>query len=120
MVTNDSSFIAFLERKIASAERCTKKGECLNATLKPTAMIQVVLLEDDYCYYTVNISSYSEFRLLTIDGKSYVPDEELQDVIVEIVKFCDVNKKKIPIKKLHAILRGERDDSYPYWPLLNP
>lgn len=83
-------------------------------------MIQVVLLEDDYCYYTVNISSYSEFRLLTIDGKSYVPDEELQDVIVEIVKFCDVNKKKIPIKKLHAILRGERDDSYPYWPLLNP
>ena len=116
-VINDTTLISFLNRKIESVERCLKKGECMDATIKLTAMIQVILVEDRYCYYTLNISSYKQKKMLTIDGKSYIPDEELQDVIVEIVKFCDMNKQQIPIEKLHDILNGERDLSNPYWPL---
>lgn len=116
-VINDTTLISFLNRKIESVERCLKKGECMDATIKPTAMIQVILVEDRYCYYTLNISSYKQQRMLTIDGKSYIPDEELQDVIVEIVKYYEKNKGEIPANRLHAIIDGERDTSNQYWPL---
>lgn len=116
-IIKDTAFITFLNRKIESVERCMQEGECMDVTIKPTAMIQVILVENKYCYYTLNMSSYKQKRMLSIDGKSYIPDDELQDVIVEIVKFCDMNKQQISIEKLHAILNGERDLSNPYWPL---
>ena len=116
-VIKDTTFISFLDCKIKSAKRCMREGECIDATIKPTAMLQVILVEDRYSYYTLNLSSCKHNRMLTIDGKSYIPEEELQDVIVEIVKFCDMNKQPITIEKLHAILNGERDRSNPYWPL---
>lgn len=116
-VIRDTTLVSFLKRKIKSVERCVLEGECMDATIKPTAMIQVILVEDRYCYYTLNLSSWKEVKMLTIDGKSYIPDEELQEVIIEIVKFCDMNKQQIPIEKLHNILNGERDHSNPYWPL---
>ena len=119
-VIKDTSLISFLNSKIKSVKRCMREGECMDVTIKPTAMIQVILIENSYCYYTFNISSYKQNSMLSIDGKSYVPDEELQDVIVEIVKFCDLNKQQITIEKLHAILNGERDLSNPYWPLNIP
>ena len=119
-VINDTVFLSFLIRKIETVERCMQEGECIDATFKPTAMIQVVYIRDKYCYYTLNMSSFGEYSSLTIDGKSYIPDEELQNVIVEIVKYCKKNKGQIPIAKLHAVIKGETDDSNPYWPLLFP
>ena len=47
----DSAFMAFLDKKIESVEMCVKEGECLDATDKPSAMIQVVYIKDKYCYY---------------------------------------------------------------------
>ena len=89
--------------------------------LKPSAMIQVVYIKDKYCYYTLNLSSGWDLQnSLTIDGKSYVPDQELQDVVLEIVKYRVVYKRPISTEKIHAILKGERmkEEEAPYWPWL--
>ena len=118
---NDSAFMAFLDKKIESVEMCVKEGECLDATDKPSAMIQVVYIKDKYCYYTLNLSSGWDLQnSLTIDGKSYVPDQELQDVVLEIVKYRVVYKRPISTEKIHAILKGERmkEEEAPYWPWL--
>ena len=115
----DSAFIAFLDKKIESVEMCPKEGECLDAIYKPAAMIQVVYIKDKYCYYTLNLSSgWDPHNSLTIDGKSYIPDQELQDVVLEIVKYRVVYKKPISVEKIHAILNGERmkQEEAPYWP----
>lgn len=114
----DSTFLAFLTEKIASAEKCTEEGECLDATCKPAGMIQVVFIKDKYCYYTINLSSgWGNTMSLTIDGKSYIPDKELQDVIVEIVKYRFLKKKRISADKIHAIINGERENTPEDWPL---
>ncbi len=117
----DSTFLAFLTEKIASVGKCTEDGECLDATCKPSCMIQVVFIKDKYCYYTINLSSgHGNTMSLTIDGKSYIPDQELQDVVLEIVKYRVVYKRPISTEKIHAILKGERmkKEEAPYWPFL--
>ena len=84
-------------------------------------MIQVVFIKDKYCYYTINLSSgHGNTMSLTIDGKSYIPDQELQDVVLEIVKYRVVYKRPISTEKIHAILKGERmkKEEAPYWPFL--
>lgn len=119
---NDSVFLAFLDAKIESAKRCVNEGDCYwEATHKPSPMIQVVYIKDKYCYYTINLSSGWDIEnSLTIDGKSYIPDQELQDVILEIVKYRVVYKQPISTEKIHAILKGERmkQEEAPYWPWL--
>ncbi len=116
----DSIFLTFIERKLESVEKCVQEGDCIDATIKPTAMIQVIYIKGKYSYYTINLSSFGESKSLTIDGKSYIPDEELQRVIVEIVKFCEKSNLQIPTSKLHAIMKGETDSSNPCWPLILP
>ena len=119
----DSAFITFLDKKILSAEMCTQKDECLDATYKPGAMIQIVYIKDKYCYYTLNLSSgWDRINSLTIDGKSYIPDQELQDVILEIIKYRVVYKQPISVEKIQTILDGERmkKEEAPYWPLILP
>lgn len=117
----DSAFITFLDKKIESVEVCAKEGECLDATYKPMAMIQVVYIKNKYCYYTLNLSSGSGLQnSLTIDGKSYIPDQELQDIVLEIVKYRVVYKRAISAEKIHSILKGERmkKEEAPYWPMV--
>lgn len=117
----DSTFLAFLIEKIESVEKCTEDGECLDATYKPSCMIQVVFIKDKYSYYTINLSSgWGNAMSLTIDGKSYIPDEELQDVVLEIVKYRVVYNRPISTEKLHAILQGEKmkKEEAPNWPFL--
>lgn len=78
--TSDSSFLSFLDKKIESIERCTEAGECFEAILKPTALIQLVYIKNSYCYYTLNLGPiwYDNYEnYLTIDGKSCVLDKEL-------------------------------------------
>lgn len=116
----DSTFLGFLSKKIKSIERCTQEDECIDAIYKPTAMIQVVYIENRICYYTLNLNSYGELQSLTIDGKSCVPDEELQEVVVEIVKFCDIKKRAITHAELQAILKGAKCKEEPYWPIRLP
>lgn len=119
----DSAFITFLDKKIISAEMCTQKDECLDATYKPGAMIQIVYIKDKYCYYTLNLSSgWDRINSLTIDGKSYIPDQELQDVVLEIIKYRVVYKQPISAEKIQTILDGERmkKEEAPYWPLILP
>ena len=111
----------FLDKKIESVEMCINEGECIDATYKPGAMIQVLYIKDKYCYYTMNLSSgWGSPNSLTIDGKSYIPDQELQDVVLEIIKYRVVYKRPISTKKLHKILNGERikEEETPYWPLV--
>ena len=115
----DSVFISFLDKKVESIERCTNEGECFDATDKPFAMIQVVYMKDLYCYYTLNLNStWRDKNYLTIDGKSCVPDKELQDVITEIVKFCVINKKSPINSQLHDIMAGQLKTDAPFWPWL--
>ena len=107
----DSAFLSFLDKKIAVAKRCTKE-DCYNAAYKPIAMIQVVYIKNPYCYYTLNLSSGFDFNnSLTIDGKSYIPDIELQEVIVEIVKFRLNHKHSISNDQLQDILNGKRTEN---------
>lgn len=113
--TNDSLFLAFLENKIDVAEEGLHDGTCWNATYKPMAMIQIVFVKDNYCYYTLNLSSFLDISYLTIDGKSYVLDKELQEVITEIVKYYVLNQHPVSSYKLHRILDGERDVTNPFW-----
>jgi hypothetical protein len=118
---NDSIFLSFLDEKIESVERCTEEGECFDASNKPTAMIQVVYINNAYCYYTLNVGPmwYEDLKnTLTIDGKSYIPDKELQDVITEIVKFCVINKKSPTNAQLHDIMAGQLKTDAPFWPWL--
>ena len=119
--TSDSSFLSFLDKKIESIERCTEAGECFEAILKPTAMIQVVYIKNTYCYYTLNVGPiwYDNYEnYLTIDGKSCVPDKELQDVITEIVKFCVINKKSPTNSQLYDIMTKKLTTDAPFWPWL--
>ena len=119
--TSDSSFLSFLDKKIESIERCTEAGECFEAILKPTALIQLVYIKNSYCYYTLNLGPiwYDNYEnYLTIDGKSCVPDKELQDVITEIVKFCVINKKSPTNSQLHDIMAGQLKTDAPFWPWL--
>ena len=119
--TSDSSFLSFLDKKIESIERCTEAGECFEAILKPTALIQLVYIKNSYCYYTLNLGPiwYDNYEnYLTIDGKSYIPDRELQDVITEIVKFCVINKKSPTNSQLHDIMAGQLKTDAPFWPWL--
>ena len=119
--TSDSSFLSFLDKKIESIERCTEAGECFDAILKPTALIQLVYIKNSYCYYTLNLGPiwYDNYEnYLTIDGKSCVPDKELQDVITEIVKFCVINKKSPTNSQLHDIMAGQLKTDAPFWPWL--
>lgn len=118
---NDSIFLSFLDKKIESVERCTEVGECFDASEKPTAMIQVVYIKNSYCYYTLNLGPkwYEDLNNeLTIDGKSYIPDRELQEVITEIVKFCVINKKSPMNYQLHDIMIGKLKTDAPFWPWL--
>lgn len=121
-IINDSAFLAFLDTKIRYAKRCANDGDCIwEATHKPSPMIQVVYIKDKYCYYTINLSSgWDVGNSLTIDGKSCIPDQELQDVVLEIVKYRVVYKRPISTEKIHAILKGERmkEEEAPYWPWL--
>ena len=121
-VITDSIFLAFLDAKIVSAKECVNEGDCSwDATHKPSAMIQIVYIKDKYCYYTINLSSGWDLEnSLTIDGKSCVPDQELQEVVLEIVKYRIVYKRAISTEKIHAILEGERmkKEEAPYWPWL--
>ena len=113
----DSVFLSFLEKKIESIEICTNEGECFDAIDKPFAMIQVVYMKDLYCYYTLNLNStWRDRNYLTIDGKSCVPDKELHDVIIEIVKFIKINKKRPTATQLHDILDGKLITEAPRWP----
>ena len=115
----DSVFLSFLDKKIESIERCSNEGECFDATDKPFAMIQVVYMKDLYCYYTLNLNSaWRDRNYLTIDGKSCVPDKELQDVITEIIKFCVINKKSPTDSQLHDIMAGQLKTAAPFWPWL--
>ena len=118
----DSTFLAFLDAKIESAKKCVLEGDCTwDATHKPSPMIQVVYIKDKYCYYTINLSAgWDVENSLTIDGKSYIPDQELQDVVLEIVKYRVVYKQPISTEKIHAILKGERmkKEEAQYWPWL--
>ena len=119
--TSDSSFLSFLDKKIESIERCTEAGECFEAILKPTALIQLVYIKNSYCYYTLNLGPiwYDNYEnYLTIDGKSCVPDKELQDVITEIIKFCVINKKSPTNSQLHDIMAGQLKTDAPFWPWL--
>ena len=119
--TSDSSFLSFLDKKIESIERCTEAGECFDAILKPTALIQLVYIKNSYCYYTLNLGPiwYDNYKNdLTIDGKSCVPDKELQDVITEIVKFCVINKKSPTNSQLHDIMTKKLTTDAPFWPWL--
>ena len=110
------NFLAFLDKKIESAEKCTSNGDCLWATDKPSAMIQIVYIKDKYCYYTINLSSGWDIKnSLTIDWKSYIPDDELQDIVLEIVKFRVINKRPILKEELYAIMKGARLNA-PNWP----
>lgn len=117
---NDSTFLTFLDAKIDSAKRCFNEGDCSwDVTHKPSPMIQVVYIKNKYCYYTINLSSgWDVENSLTIDGKSCIPDEELQNVILEIVKYRVVYKQPISTETLHAILNGEKmkEEEAPYWP----
>ena len=119
---DDSTFLAFLDAKIESAKKCVNEGDCRwDATHKPSAMIQIVYIKDKYCYYTFNLSSGCDIgNSLTIDGKSCIPDQELQDVVLEIVKYRMVYKRPISAEKIHAILKGERmkKEEAPLWPWL--
>ena len=119
---NDSTFLAFLDAKIESAKRCLNEGDCnWDATYKPSPMIQIIYIKDKYCYYTINLSSgWDVGNSLTIDGKSYIPDQELQDVVLEIVKYRVVYKQPISTGKIHSILKGERmkKEEAPCWPWL--
>lgn len=121
-IISDSTFLAFLDAKIESAKRCINEGDCSwEATHKPSPMIQVVYIKNKYCYYTINLSSgWDVQNSLTIDGKSCFPDQELQDVVLEIVKYRVVYKQVISAEKIHAILAGERmkEEEAPYWPWL--
>ena len=115
----DSVFLSFLDKKIESIERCSNEGECFDATDKPFAMIQVVYMKDLYCYYTLNLNStWRDKNYLTIDGKSCVPDKELQEVVSEIVKFCVINKKSPTDSQLHDIMAGQLKTDAPFWPWL--
>ena len=116
----DSTFLSFLSKKIESIERCTQEDECIDATYKPTAMIQIVYVENRTCYYTLDLNSFGELKSLTIDGKSCVPDEDLQEVVAEIVKFCNIKKRAITHAELQAILKGAKCKEEPYWPLRLP
>ena len=119
--TSDSSFLSFLDKKIESIERCTEAGECFEAILKPTALIQLVYIKNSYCYYTLNLGPiwYDNYEnYLTIDGKSYIPDRELQDVITEIVKFCVINKQSPTNSQLHDIMTKKLTTDAPFWPWL--
>lgn len=119
--TSDSSFLSFLDKKIESIERCTEAGECFEAILKPTALIQLVYIKNSYCYYTLNLGPiwYDNYEnYLTIDGKSYIPDRELQDVITEIVKFCEINKKSPTNSQLYDIMTKKLTTDAPFWPWL--
>jgi hypothetical protein len=116
----DSVFISFLDKKVESIERCTNEGECFDATDKPFAMIQVVYMKDLYCYYTLNLNStWRDKNYLTIDGKSCVPDKELQDVITEIVKFCVINKQSPTDSQLHDIMTKKLTTDARFWPCFN-
>lgn len=116
----DSVFISFLDKKVESIERCTNKGECFDATDKPFAMIQVVYMKDLYCYYTLNLNStWRDKNYLTIDGKSCVPDKELQEVVSEIVKFCVINKQSPTDSQLHDIMTKRLTVDAPFWPCFN-
>jgi hypothetical protein len=42
---------------------------------------------------------------------------ELQDVVVEIVKYRYLKKKQIPAEKIHAIINGEREKAPEDWPI---
>ena len=115
----DSVFLSFLEKKIETIERCTNEGECFDATDKPFAMIQVVYLKDLYCYYTLNLNStWRDKNYLTIDGKSCIPDKELHDVIIEIVKFIRVNKTSPTTTQLHDIMTKQLKIDTRCWPWL--
>ena len=84
-------------------------------------MIQVVYMKDLYCYYTLNVGPmwYEDLKnTLTIDGKSYIPDRELQDVITEIVKFCVINKKSPTNSQLYDIMTKKLTTDAPFWPWL--
>ena len=117
-IITDSIFLSFLDNKIETAEKCTQYEECSDAISKPTAMIQVVYVKDRYCYYTLSLTSGWEGppNSLVIDGKSYIPDAELEEVIVEIVKYCLVNKNPLSTNHIHKILNGELKTKIPYWP----
>ena len=115
----DSVFISFLDKKVESIERCTNEGECFDATDKPFAMIQVVYMKDLYCYYTLNLNStWRDKNYLTIDGKSCVPDKELQEVVSEIVKFCVINKQSPTDSQLHDIMTKKLTTDARFWPWL--
>lgn len=117
----DSLFLAFLDQKIQLSKRCTENDDCKDVTYKPSCMIQVVYVKDKCSYYTINLSSGQDIKeSLTIDGKAYIPDEELQDVILEIVKYRFIRKRPVPSEELRAIINGKRMNvnESPHWPLI--
>lgn len=114
----DSLFLNFLDKKTETVEKCAQTKDCCEATIKPNAMIQVVYIKDKYNYYTINTSAFLDEEYLTIDGKSYVPDAELQEVLAEIVKYNFLNKYSPSTTQLKAFINGERTIRNSDWQIL--